>query len=70
MAIFHARMHLLLDITPFMAILQEFFLVFLPCKKARPKHTVLEGFFGTFLQKKITKRMPKSLISMILGSVR
>ena len=28
LAIFHARMHLLLDITPFMAILQEFFFVF------------------------------------------
>ena len=52
LAIFHARMHLLLDITPFMAILQEFFLCFLPCKKACPKHTVLEVFFGTFLQKK------------------
>ena len=51
LAIFHARMHLLLDITPFMAILQEFFLCFLPCKKACPKHTVLEGFFGIFLQK-------------------
>ena len=28
LAIFHAIMHLLLDITPFMAILQEFFFVF------------------------------------------
>jgi len=37
-AIFHARM-------------QEFFGCFLPCKKAPPKHTVLEGFFGIFLQK-------------------
>ena len=26
---------------------------FLRCKKARPKHTVLEGVFGTFLQKKL-----------------
>jgi len=37
-AIFHARM-------------QEFFGCFLPCKKATPKHTVLEGFFGIFFKK-------------------
>ena len=34
-----------------MAILQEFFWVFLPCKKARPKHNVLEGFLAFFNKK-------------------
>ena len=49
---------------------KSFFLCFLPCKKARPKHTVLEGFLAFFYKKKFTELMPKSLNSMILGSVR
>ena len=47
-----------------------FFCVFYHVKKLVQNTLFWRGFFGTFLQKKITGLMPKSLNSMILGSVR
>ena len=54
LAIFHARMHLLLDITPFMAILQEFFFcVFYHVKKLVQNTLFWRVFLALFYKKKL-----------------